>query len=358
MSDAVFTPPSLTIVGVAVKDQDGKMLLVGRRKRDKRLAPTVTTFTFIGGGVKAGETVQAGGARELKEEIDVDAKVEDLHHVGSYTVMLEEAGIMANLEILFYDAGKAGTANQIVSREIDESGKPVPIIRADKEIMSEMLARSDAAMEFATVPGPRLLLPNHAVFRDAQKVLANRGINLLLDEPKPVPVAAPVPIRTALRQPAAIRQRSPWGAALATIAAFTMGCIATAGTLKLTAPTPAVAANAPITQVLPTAPVARVSACDQMGLQFDFGPSNDGKATVRVSGADYPIIWTRAEGGGIQATVDSLLGLPPLAQGLVLQSAADANTLLRGPNRPRTVDARTQMLAARAAETRAAFCAG
>lgn len=79
-----MTPPLLVVA--AVIEQDGK-ILIGQRRRDASKHPL--KWEFPGGKVEPGESAEAGLARELREELGIEATVGTLideyefHYPGS-----------------------------------------------------------------------------------------------------------------------------------------------------------------------------------------------------------------------------------------------------------------------------------
>lgn len=340
MAKSAYVEPEIRIVGVAVLDDQGRLVLVGRRKLDASLASGVVPFTYVGGGIDEGETVEAAAQRELKEEIGITPALEDLVHVGNYPVFLEEAQQHASLDIMFYDAGKAGTAHLIGDKSCEDykdtvvdgvttphprRGKLVDLIRVDETEIEQMLERSIAASNGVIIRGYRFLLPNHIVFRDVQRKLAARGINLLRGIKPAAEPALPV------ARPAPARRASPWAAALTTVAAFALGCLATVSVSKIFAPSLAVAASF-ANNVQSATKVAL--PCDGLDMRFDMGPLGDNMATMFIDNTPHELRLLSIPERGFTIDPDSMAGLPTEARVVAATTAVEASKLYV-PGRPR-----------------------
>lgn len=100
----------LTVVA-AIIESDGKLLVCQRRKGDR----FELLWEFPGGKKKPGETPQEGLARELMEELGVEAKIgREVHRVQhKYTEMSEP------IELVFFTASvDAGAIRNLVFEQI------------------------------------------------------------------------------------------------------------------------------------------------------------------------------------------------------------------------------------------------
>lgn len=64
---------------------NGRVLLFHRRRYDRKLGMWLEYYSIPGGGVDAGESIEAAAVRELKEEMGVDIRLKRKVAVGHFT---------------------------------------------------------------------------------------------------------------------------------------------------------------------------------------------------------------------------------------------------------------------------------
>ena len=109
-------PVVLTLSAVLVRDPAGRILLVRKRGTTKFMQP--------GGKLEPGESFAAAAAREMKEEIGLDAQESDLESLGDwYGPAANEDNTFINAGLFAYslpDTGGAPGAGAVAAAEIEE----------------------------------------------------------------------------------------------------------------------------------------------------------------------------------------------------------------------------------------------
>jgi ADP-ribose pyrophosphatase YjhB (NUDIX family) len=147
---------SKTICNVVFLEKGDRICLARKKKAihhaDGKLEISYKTWNGYGGKVEVNETVEESAIRELKEESNVDAMVEDLQLIGRIFFFWPDNSSLdeCDMEVCFYKLNKY--SNEPI--ETDESGAPeffeiknIPyeeMLPGDRIVLPKMLEESTA----------------------------------------------------------------------------------------------------------------------------------------------------------------------------------------------------------------------